>query len=149
MLTNILWSGIEYYSLENCTIDAQPKSIMIHSTILGFYRDKIYRVDYDLQLDALWNTYSCRVHSQFGNKDQTIDLIKKENKWFLNGNYYPEFDACLDVDLPLTPLTNSLPINRLLLDQHKEQEIDVIYINLMEDKITSLKQKYTRLSKDT
>lgn len=147
MQTNILWSGIEYYSLENCIINAGAKGIAVYSTLIGFYQDKIYQVEYQLQLDACWNISSCRIHSQDGNKYETIDLVKKEIGWFLNGTHHPEFDACLDVDIPLTPLTNSLPINRLQWAPNQEQVIEVIYIDVLEGKIKPVKQKYKNISK--
>jgi len=146
MQTNILWSGIEYHSMENCIVDVQSNGIAIHSVLLGFYQHKIYQVDYTLQLDRHWNVYSCHMQVQLENKKQTMDLNKKENKWFVNGTYHPEFDGCLDVDIPLTPLTNSLPINRLRLETHQEYEIDVLYIDVLEQEIKHVKQKYKRLS---
>jgi hypothetical protein len=35
-----------------------------------------------------------------------------------------------------------LPINRLKINQAQEKEVDVIYIDLLEDNIRQVKQKY-------
>jgi hypothetical protein len=52
----------------------------------------------------------------------------------------------MEVDIPLTPFTNSLPVNRLQLVDGQEKNIDVIYIDLLEDSIKKVKQKYRRIS---
>ena len=143
---NILWFGIEYFSLENCLVESTPDGLIINSIIVGLYKDEIYRVKYDLLLDENWKTESCLIDARIGNKLKRIDLLKEGNVWLLNGEPQPEFNNCIDVDIPLTPLTNSLPINRLNLSVGQETIIDIVYIDLLEDIIKPVKQKYRRLS---
>ena len=149
MQSNILWSGIEYYSLENCIVDSNSGSVSIRSTILGLYLDKLYQVKYKIQLNPFWQTYYCLVEAQFDDEIKSFEFSKNEKEeWSLNGKYQPEFDGCLDVDIPLTPLTNSLPINRLQFKQNQEEKIDVVYIDLLENEIRRVKQKYQRISNE-
>jgi hypothetical protein len=61
--------------------------------------------------------------------------------WTMNGTLSPEFDECIDVDIPLTPFTNTLPINRLELLQQEQREIKVVYIDILEHQIKSVRQK--------
>ena len=147
MQTNILWSGIEYYSLENCIVDSDD-SIIVNSTIVGFYNKKIYRVEYLIMLNESWEAYYCFVKSQFNDEIKELELEKDQNKWSLNGKYNDSFDGCTDVDIPLTPFTNSLPINRLKLSLGQEENIDIIYIDLFENSIKHVKQKYRRISSE-
>jgi uncharacterized protein len=145
MQTNILWSGIEYYSLENCIVDSDD-GVIVNSTIIGYYNEQIYRVEYLIKLNELWETYYCFVKSQFNNEIKKFEFEKDQNRWSLNGKYFDSFDGCTDVDIPLTPFTNSLPINRLKLQLDQEEDIDVIYIDILEDSIKHIKQKYRRIS---
>jgi hypothetical protein len=69
--------------------------------------------------------------------------------WWKDGARAPEFDGCSDVDIPLTPFTNTLPINRLNMAEGEQRQIRVIYIDLLEQKVTPVDQKYTRLSAGT
>lgn len=146
MQTNILWSGIEYYSLENCVIDVKDNGVHIDSVIVGLYEKKIYRVEYKLTLNAHWEVYHCTVKSQHDDKTEELELIKEQHLWIMNGKYHHDFSGCFDVDIPLTPFTNSLPINRLQLNQDEEKEIDVIYIDILNHEIRRVKQKYIRVS---
>jgi uncharacterized protein len=145
MQTNILWSGIEYYSLENCIVDSGD-SVIVNSTIVGIYNGKIYRVEYLIRLNESWETCYCCVKSQLNDEIKKLEVEKDQNRWSLNGKYVDNFDGCTDVDIPLTPFTNSLPINRLKLSLGQEENIDIIYIDVLADSIKRVKQKYRRIS---
>ena len=146
MQTNILWSGVEYYSLENCIIDSSDAGIVVTSTIVGSYHEKIYRVEYVIKLNSAWETQHCFLEFQYENEIRKLEFLNNDGKWSLNGKYKAEFDGCTDVDIPLTPFTNSLPINRLKLCQSEEREINIVYIDLLENSMRHVKQKYRKIS---
>ena len=74
MQTNILWTGREYYSLENCVVDDQENSAAISSTIIGSYDHKLYKVEYHIRTNAGWQTVLLEITSQVSNKTQMIKL---------------------------------------------------------------------------
>lgn len=75
-------------------------------------------------------------------------MFKGDSKgnWIVNGKGDKNFDGCIDIDIPLTPLTNTLPINRLNISPDQEQQIRVIYCDLLQGKFTAVNQKYIRRS---
>lgn len=148
MQTNLLWRGREYYSLENCLVDSTPNGFLIKSTIVGYYEEKIYRVEYTIQTNNAWETLSVEIDSRHDNQTQYVHF-KGDGKgnWTEDGKPLERFSGCIDVDIPLTPFTNTLPINRLKLSKGKTQEIKVIYCDILEKMIRPVKQKYTCLSK--
>ena len=48
----------------------------------------------------------------------------------MNGAHRAELDGCYDVDLPVTPFTNTLPIRRLPLHVGDTAELRVVYIDV-------------------
>ncbi|MFP3675094.1 putative glycolipid-binding domain-containing protein, partial [Bacillus sp. SIMBA_031] len=48
------------------------------------------------------------------------------------------------IDISLTPFTNTLPIHHLKLQENNPQEIDVIYIDVLNHHIKPAQQRYTR-----
>jgi hypothetical protein len=149
MQTNILWTGREYHSLENCLIKTTHAGSEITSTIIGTYERKIYQVEYRIQTNPYWQTQVVEISSRHSNQHQSIRLENDgTGSWLRNGKRVDELMGCMDVDIALTPFTNSLPINRLKLEQGNEQVIDVIYIDLLAQRITRVQQKYTRLSSE-
>jgi hypothetical protein len=147
MQANILWSGREYYSLENCLVNTTREGSEINSIIVGKYEGKIYRVEYQIRTNQNWETIYCELKSQHSNKKEYWRFEKDgKGNWLKDGEQADQFKGCIDVDIPLTPFTNTLPIKRLRLNQNEEQEIKVIYLDVLERKIAPVKQKYKRLS---
>jgi hypothetical protein len=147
MQTNILWAGIEYHSLENCLIDNTAQGTNIYSTIVGMYEEKIYKVDYQIQTNQHWETLFVELKARHSNRQQHL-MLEGDTKgnWTMNGKQTAELKGCIDVDIPLTPFTNTLPINRLRLQQGAEQEISVVYLDILQWKTHAVHQKYIRLS---
>jgi hypothetical protein len=147
MQTNLLWTGREYYSLENCLVTSTETGSEIRSTIIGLYEEKIYQVDYRIQTNQKWETVYLEIHCQHNNQAQVIRLEGDgKGNWKENGQKADQFDGCIDVDIPLTPFTNTLPIRRLKLRQNQTREIRVIYCDLLEQQLKPVRQKYTCLS---
>jgi hypothetical protein len=148
MQTNLLWTGQEYYSLENCLVNTTDIGSEINSVIIGKYGDALYRVEYTVKTNQNWESIYIDVRWQHDNrKEQLILESAGKGNWTMNGKQADQFNGCLDIDIPLTPFTNTLPINRLKLGQNEEHQIQVIYLDLLNQQIVPVKQKYVRLSK--
>lgn len=147
MQTNLLWTGHEYYSLENCLLNCTDNGSQINSVIVGQYMDSIYRVEYDIITNRNWETTFVKIKSQQNNQFEDFTLESNgKGHWKLGGKSNAEFEGCLDVDISLTPFTNTLPINRLMLNVNENRDTKVIYIDLLQQKVTPVRQKYIRLS---
>lgn len=147
MQFNLLWTGREYYSIENCLIEIPGTGAEITSTIIGCYEEKIYQVDYRIQTNQNWETVLLEIKSRHSNQTQQIRLEGDgHGNWQLNGQPANEFSGCIDVDLPLTPFTNTLPVRRLRLRPNQSREIQVIYCDLLAGQLKPVRQRYTRFS---
>jgi len=147
MQKNILWTGIEYYSLENCILTISDKGSEIASSIIGAYANELYRVEYRIQTDQYWETIFFEIKTQLYNTME-ITSFRKEGKenWYVNGQPDEKFSGCIDIDISLTPFTNTLPINRLKLSEKESGQIMVVYVDILGRKTMPVQQKYTRLS---
>ena len=147
MQTNLLWTGREYHSLENCILNTGAMGSEAQSIIIGTYDNKIYQVEYRIRTNENWQTIYCEVQSR--HSDQRAHVILESDgrgNWTLDGKTQYQFQGCMDVDIPLTPFTNTLPIKRLSLRNGDEHEIKVIYLDLLKGQIVPVSQKYIRLS---
>jgi hypothetical protein len=144
---NILWTGVYYHSLENCFISVTTSWAEIRSCIVGGHEDTIYKVDYLIKVNRNWETMYVKIRSQMAGTihsflfQQTIP-----GNWTIDGHPSDEFRGCSDIDISLTPFTNSLPIKRLKLNVHEERQIDVLYFDILGRDVKRVRQKYTRLS---
>jgi uncharacterized protein len=147
MQTNLLWAGREYCSLENCLVGTTPTGSDITSTIVGCYQGKVYKVEYRIITNQQWETVGFEINSRHSDRTESIKFEGDgQGNWKSNGRRLEQFKGCLDLDIPLTPFTNTLPIRRLRLSPRESKEIDVIYCDLLENQIRAVRQRYTCLS---
>lgn len=145
MQTNIIWTGKFYNSIENCLLKETTTGNEIKSTIIGDYKKKIYKVEYYIRTNTKWQTKSVTLFSEFDNSNEFLTLKNKNGKWFLNSKLIKDYKNIFDIDISLTPFTNTLPINRLKLKNNQRQVIDVLHFDILAKQVKPVKQIYTRL----
>jgi uncharacterized protein len=64
------------------------------------------------------------------------------------GRELPEVGGCRDVDLAVTPATNTLPIRRLDLGIGMSQSVTAAWIKFPELDLQLLSQRYTRIAEN-
>ena len=144
---NILWSGIAYHSLENCVLTHRDESIDVNSVIVGEHDDKIYRVDYSIKINRNWECIFFEMKAQLSDKKESISFHSDgRGNWTKNDVPANEFKGCIDIDISLTPFTNSLPIKRLQWELNKPQQVKLLFLDILSQKIVPVQQRYTKLS---
>lgn len=147
MQKNILWTGIEYDSLENCILNITNNGSEINSSIIGKYANELYKIEYRIITNQHWETIVFQIKSQLYNTIEVNDFRKEgKESWYVNGQPDEKFNGCIDIDISLTPFTNTLPINRLNLSEKEGEQIKVLYVDILGQKIMPVQQKYTKLS---
>ena len=144
---NILWTGVFYHSMENCVVLTTRTGAEIRSCIIGTLGETIYKVDYLITVNQNWETTYVEMKSQLTGTVQSVILQQAiAGIWTVDGHPSDKFHECIDIDISLTPFTNSLPINRLKMNVQEEREINVLYIDVLGREVKQVQQKYTRLS---
>jgi uncharacterized protein len=148
MQRTLLWTSQEYHSKEYCTIRKVRTGTEVNSVILGMHKKTIYKIDYQTRINK--NGETIFVEIKFDSKDPwSTGAFQSdgEGHWTRNGKSLKRFDGCIDIDISLTPFTNSLPVNRLKLENKEQQFIKVIYFDILQKRVTTARQSYSRLSK--
>ncbi|WP_343304841.1 putative glycolipid-binding domain-containing protein [Chitinophaga niabensis] len=149
MKKQIVWKGLFQQMMEYCNVETTETDIRIDGTIVGYGEDTPFSVNYDIILDRLWQVSSLEMAVEKAGEYSWISLQRdQDGVWTQSGHTRPEWAKCIDIDISLTPLTNTLPINRLQLEPKDRREIDVLYINIFKDEIKPVKQFYTNLGDD-
>ncbi|MEQ1585397.1 MAG: putative glycolipid-binding domain-containing protein [Cyclobacteriaceae bacterium] len=144
-MKTIIWQGIHFNTSEILSIEFLENKRLFKGHIIGEANGSPLHVSYDLLIDNTWNVQSISISS---NTDTAFDIFmeRKDNRWYDgNGKHYKELDDAIDIDISLTPFTNTLPINRLHLEKGIAQEITVLYFNLSKNEFRPLKQRYMNL----
>ncbi|RAJ35671.1 putative glycolipid-binding domain-containing protein [Pedobacter cryoconitis] len=144
---NLLWEGHHYKSVENCVVTIQEKGTEITAVVIGDSGEKPFRLDYTIRTNQKWETVFFDIKSQFD--DQRVELsFESDGKgnWTDHGKPLEEFKGCIDIDISLTPFTNTLPIRRLGSKLKTEQEIKVIYFDILKQRVRPNLQAYIALT---
>src|SRR5690606_2942307 len=71
-------------------------------------------------------------------------LTEGDGRWTdAEEQHIPELEGCLDIDIPWSPLTNSLPINRMNLIEGDSQDNRLAYVSLPDLSLQVIEQQYT------
>ena len=146
MRTEILWEQLLGKGLEHLILQ-QGARIEAEGLIVGMLKDAAYRIQYQIVCDEKWNTQTVSAKDLLNDKEFT--LTRSGDEWLDEQNRVIEvLHGCSDVDIQVTPFTNTLPIKRLNLKQNESKEIAVVYVSVPELNLSKFEQRYTCLSKD-
>lgn len=139
----ICWKGLTAHTTEECRIWKRYAGFDIAAQV---QLDR-HTFQYRLTTDANWVT--CKFsfsYSDYPPEEPTIYRRRQDGNWERNDEIANELNGCIDIDIVLTPFTNSLPINRLKLPIGECAEIKVAYLNPDARRLQPALQRYTSLN---
>jgi uncharacterized protein len=144
----VLWRQVVEAGSEHLVL-SMDDGIHADSLSVGEIENTTYRIHYQLHCDAGWNVQRLRIKDLLLN--HVVTLVRgKDNRWSDDGNHLLEaLDGCVDVDIMITPFTNTLPIQRLKLKTGQSREIAVVYIGLPGLIVSRFEQRYTCLASNS
>jgi uncharacterized protein len=136
------WAG---RSIEHLVLKEGPTQIASDAVVLGTVDDQVFAVRYKIRCEADWRVREVEI-SEVGS-DIAVELSSDgAGNWFgASGVPQPQLRGAIDVDISITPFTNTLPIRRLNLRKGETREILAVYIQLPNLAITTDRQRYTCL----
>jgi len=142
----IIWQGKLINTMEFLTLEAKDGGYIAKGNIVGVVKEKPIKILYEITLDKNWNLHTVAIKQQ---AEFELNLFLKKdssNEWFDgNEDHLTEYDGCTDVNISLTPFTNTLPINKLKLAKDESKKIMALYVDLPSLEIKPFVQCYTNL----
>lgn len=144
-MTEVIWEQTVENGLEHLVLK-QDENIEADGLALGMIEGAAYRIKYQIICDLDWGVKRVKVEDLLNHNE--LDFLKKsEGVWTgERGRSIDELNGCTDVDIMITPFTNTLPIRRLKLALHESKEISVVYFSVPDLTVSKLDQRYTFLS---
>lgn len=148
MISEVMWSAWDNPGLEHLHLAVHDDGIIAEGMVLGVMEGRPFRVAYEVRCDAGWRMRAVRVGIPGSGPLGVDPLSDGDGNWTtLHGNAVPELEGCLDVDISVTPFTNTLPIRRLSLAPTESAEISVAYVEGTGLQAWPEPQRYTCLEK--
>lgn len=120
------WKGL---GLDHCSFYDSGDCSTLEGVVIGT-REGDYGAHYFARTDALFRLREVRVEYVGGPRMHVS--ADGEGRWhdLLRDEPIPSLAGCLDVDIGVTPATNTLTIKRLKLQEQASEDIVVAYIPL-------------------
>jgi hypothetical protein len=142
-VTTILWRRLDDgVGLERCTLRERPAGADLSGTALVDFNGKPAEVRWSVEVDDKWVTRRADVQLDLAGATRVRALTHDGNgAWQLDGKDRPDLAGCLDVDLGVTPATNTLPIRRV----DASADVDAAWMQFPSLEVARLSQRYERL----
>jgi uncharacterized protein len=153
---SLIWRASDDLSFEHFEF-AQPFADQIHfnGMVISVQEGAPSRLFYFIEANGQWQTQHVRV----GHENTMLELIVRDGHWFtlthdhqtqgISEQELPDLTGCVDVDLGLTPATNTLPIRRLNLEIGQIATLTAAWVKFPSLEIQPLEQRYERLSESS
>ncbi|MFL5576012.1 MAG: putative glycolipid-binding domain-containing protein [Gemmatimonadaceae bacterium] len=144
----LLWRRTDRPGLEHFRLLSGAEGPRLAGTVLLLLDDVPLRVEYTVDCTPDWRTRLVRATSWRGDDAGRRVELKADGagRWWRDGREARELAGCLDVDLSVTPSTNTLPIRRLALAPGVERDVTAAWIRFPALAVEPLAQRYARAS---
>jgi hypothetical protein len=149
MNREVIWQAAGGIGQEHLTLSDRNGLIVADGFAIAKPGEVPIRVRYQVVCDAGWVVRGVGVSTELvGGSPTVIELRSDGSGHWTNsdGTALPQLDGCVDVDLSITPFTNTLPIRRLGLKPGDSETIHVTYINAETLSVEMWEQRYTGVS---
>lgn len=140
-MKSLLWQRHDRVGLERFTLSGEH---VLEGTVIVWLGGP-YEVQYEIACAPTWETIDASIVTG----GTTLEIRRDGARWMMNGQHVPAVDGCIDIDIGVTPSTNTLPIRRLSLGVGESREVTAAWLRFPELSLEPLVQRYTRLAERT
>jgi hypothetical protein len=135
--------------LERFTLWRRDFGWELAGTVVTSLHGEPGEVRYRVECDPAWVTRRVEATALAGEAERSLMLTVDEDlRWARDGEDIPELKGCLDVDLGVSPSTNTLPIRRLQLSAGEGAGVDAAWVGFPNLELERLSQRYSRLTEN-
>lgn len=135
-MTELEWTGLDAPSRERCRIDEGSSGVSVESRIDGGDGT----CSYVLEATSGWEFTGLLLRVG----ERRLEVRRTQEGWTVDGRSRPDLEDAREVDISVSPLSNTLPIRRLGLAVGESADITTAYISVPELTVTTDPQRYTR-----
>jgi hypothetical protein len=139
------WQDESGETIEHLVLNQSRNLITADGAILARGNLNPFAITYHVVCDSSWRVNRVEI-SELGSGLVTELASDGVGNWIdQSGTALPQLTSAIDIDISITPFTNTLPIRRLNLQGGQSKEITVAYIEVPGLAIADDRQRYTCL----
>ncbi len=141
----ILWRGEDRAGAESFLLSGDTRGWFLEGTVVTVLDRKPAHVRYQVACDTSWQTVNAEVTmTRAGVRRELRMSVRDRGIWWVDGAEAPTLRGCTDVDLEISPSTNTLPIRRLHLAIGQEARLTAAWVRFPGLTVEPLHQTYVR-----
>ncbi len=139
----VMWAPVRAPGLEHCTLREGAPQTEAEGVVIGVRDGASFRARYAIACDREWRVRAVRIDVEGGN---SLELRSDgAGNWEGQRGAIAALHDCVDVDLSVTPFTNTIPIRRLGLAPLESRDLSVAYVDVPSLRVGVATQRYTCL----
>jgi hypothetical protein len=147
-MATVLWQDVETGALDRCRLDTGPLGLRLAGTVLTAAHGTPLDVRYLVEAGPDGRTRRVEL-AMDGGVTYRVLLADGTGGWrWEDGPELAEVAGAIDVDLTVTPATNTLPIRRLGLEIGQAADLVVAWVQFPGLGVLRSEQRYQRLAPD-
>jgi hypothetical protein len=139
------WAGA---GLEHLVLREADDGVTADSVVVGSAEGEAFAARYRIACDAAWRMR--RLDLELVGTGRTLVLTRDGSGVWRDGTSLalPNLAGAVDVDISVSPFTNTLPIRRLRLARGQAADLGMAYVRVPELSVAPDPQRYTCLEPD-
>src|SRR5215510_4241532 len=143
----VLWRSVDGNSMDHVGLWRTAKGYLLKGVVVGMLEDsQPILAKYEVYCDDHWRTERVEVERQIGKDSRHSSLaVEGPGLWRDHTGSLLSLSECIDVDLEITPATNTLPIRRMKLEIGDSRQVTAAWVRTRDLSVQPLSQVYTRI----
>ena len=149
-MATILWQDVETGALDRCRLEAGPSGLRLSGVVLTAAHGTPLDVRYEVEAGPDGLTRRVELALDGGSTRRVLHADGAGRWAWEGGPELVEVAGALDVDLTVTPATNTLPIRRLAreLEPGQAADLQMAWVQFPGLEVVGSAQRYRRLAPD-
>jgi hypothetical protein len=144
----VLWERVDTVGVEYAEVGLNP--LRLQGEVVVVEDGTPFAVSYRVDCDDEGRTARAQVGVKRSGARGAVTVVRApDGAWTVDGQPRPELAGIDDVDISITPATNTLPIRRLRLDVGRQAALAAAWIRLPTLEVTILREIYLRVAANT
>lgn len=144
-----IWRRIGALGIEYCALAEDAGSASLEGTVITEFDGEPALAHYVVTCPHDWQTASLELSLDQARSRRSLTLHRRNAGWVTDTQQeFAQLQGCIDVDLSVTPSTNTLPIRRLNLAVGASAEVTAAWVRFPALTVEPLRQRYTRSAPD-
>lgn len=150
LLQSMLWNRHDLPSLEHGRLYRHHTGFTLTGMVVAGLDGRPLHCSYEVETTRSWQTRKVKIKLSSGTEVQSLHLERDDDgRWWNGDTELTGFAGMTDIDLGITPSTNTLPIRRLKLKPGESTSMTAVWIQFPSLTIAPLPQQYTRTGEYT